>query len=123
MDRGHDPTTEYRLHPDAEHPDLAEGEGFEPSEACASLVFKTSTFVRSVTPPRPDCAGCSRYSVPGIRYEVIVIRYGIRTTEYGLHPDAEHPDLAEGVGFEPTGPESGPTVFETVTFVRSVTPP
>ena len=30
---------------------LAEGVGFEPTEACASLVFKTSTFVRSVIPP------------------------------------------------------------------------
>ena len=30
---------------------VAEGVGFEPTEACASLVFKTSTFVRSVTPP------------------------------------------------------------------------
>lgn len=30
---------------------------------------------------------------------------------------------AEGVGFEPTGPESGPTVFKTVTFDRSVIPP
>ncbi len=29
----------------------AEGVGFEPTEACASLVFKTSTFVRSVIPP------------------------------------------------------------------------
>ena len=30
---------------------VAEGLGFEPTEACASLVFKTSTFVRSVIPP------------------------------------------------------------------------
>jgi hypothetical protein len=30
---------------------VAEGVGFEPTEACASLVFKTSTFVRSVIPP------------------------------------------------------------------------
>lgn len=81
----------------------AEGEGFEPSEACASLVFKTSTFVRSATPPRPGFAERSRLS----------------TT-----PEREaFRSNAEGVGFEPTGPESGPTVFETVTFVRSVTPP
>ena len=30
--------------------------------------------------------------------------------------------LAEGVGFEPTVPE-GTTVFKTVAFVRSATPP
>ena len=38
-----------RYHPNSS----AEGVGFEPTEACASLVFKTSTFVRSVIPPKP----------------------------------------------------------------------
>ena len=37
--------------PDASGLGAAEGVGFEPTEACASLVFKTSTFVRSVIPP------------------------------------------------------------------------
>ena len=31
---------------------LAEGQGFEPWEGCPSLVFKTSAFDRSATPPR-----------------------------------------------------------------------
>ncbi len=31
---------------------MAEGEGFEPPETCASLVFMTSAFDRSATPPR-----------------------------------------------------------------------
>ena len=43
--------TSYGPAPKAPGP--AEGVGFEPTEACASLVFKTSTFVRSVTPPNP----------------------------------------------------------------------
>ena len=30
---------------------LAEGEGFEPPEACASTVFKTAAFDHSATPP------------------------------------------------------------------------
>ena len=30
---------------------VAEGVGFEPTEACASTVFKTAAFVRSATPP------------------------------------------------------------------------
>ena len=30
----------------------AEGEGFEPSNACALPVFKTGAFNRSATPPR-----------------------------------------------------------------------
>ena len=34
-----------------------------------------------------------------------------------------HLALAEGVGFEPTGPEEGPAVFKTAAFVRSAIPP
>ena len=30
---------------------MAEGVGFEPTEACTSAVFKTAAFVRSATPP------------------------------------------------------------------------
>ena len=39
-------------------------------------------------------------------------------------PQASHePSVAEGVGFEPTEPEEGSTVFKTVAFVRSAIPP
>ena len=34
---------------------LAEGEGFEPPEACTSTVFKTAAIVRSATPPSQNC--------------------------------------------------------------------
>ena len=33
---------------------MAEGEGFEPSVAFTTLVFKTSAFVRSAIPPSDD---------------------------------------------------------------------
>ena len=40
-----------RLRTDADNSGMAEGQGFEPWEAFASLVFKTSAFDRSATPP------------------------------------------------------------------------
>ena len=33
---------------------MAEGAGFEPAEACASEVFKTSALNRSATPPQEN---------------------------------------------------------------------
>ena len=33
---------------------VAEGVGFEPTEACTSAVFKTTAFVHSATPPERD---------------------------------------------------------------------
>src|SRR5690348_2945355 len=41
-------------------PDAAEGVGFEPTEACASRLFKSRAFVRSAIPPGPDGAGIPR---------------------------------------------------------------
>ena len=46
---------------------VAEGQGFEPWEALTSLVFKTSAFVHSATPPEGsslavELMGGSRYS-------------------------------------------------------------
>ncbi len=44
---------------------MAEGQGFEPWEVLPSLVFKTSAFDRSATPPEDAhsiIAGCGRTS-------------------------------------------------------------
>ena len=40
-----------------------------------------------------------------------------------VHPGLSEYPPAEGVGFEPTRPESGPTVFKTVALDHSATPP
>jgi hypothetical protein len=97
----------YPVHPNGLCSDLAEGEGFEPSEACASLVFKTSTFVRSVTPPTPakPVVLSSEYSVPGSRWSLPCVvadapplppalrpRGHGSNTEYRLHPNAKRLD-------------------------------
>ncbi len=44
-------TTTRNTAPLACFPEVAEGEGFEPPEACASTVFKTAALNRSATPP------------------------------------------------------------------------
>jgi hypothetical protein len=52
---------------------VAEGEGFEPPEACTSAVFKTAAIVRSATPPRfansseGGAQRCLTTTVPAIR--------------------------------------------------------
>ena len=45
------PVSFLRASPEDERRGGAEGEGFEPSEACTSTVFKTVPFGRSGTPP------------------------------------------------------------------------
>ena len=50
--------------------EMAEREGFEPPEACASTVFKTAAFDRSATSPRrasiPD-KGAPGHVIPGFK--------------------------------------------------------
>ena len=43
------------MYPEWTQRTVAEGQGFEPWEALTSLVFKTSAFVHSATPPEDVC--------------------------------------------------------------------
>ena len=40
-----------------------------------------------------------------------------------IRDSVRDPEVAEGEGFEPPDPQNGSTVFKTVAFVRSATPP
>ena len=52
------------------------------------------------------------------------VSQGLRVrTDYGLLPNASRSDPRRGWDLNPRDRKPGPTVFETVTFVRSVTPP
>ena len=64
----------------------AEGGGFEPPDACASLVFKTSALVRSATPP--PCTLAAVKANPVARKLCFVCRTAIATLALLIGNDA-----------------------------------
>ena len=46
---------------------MAEGVGFEPTEACTSAVFKTTAFVHSATPPQLNLSAIPELAVDRVK--------------------------------------------------------
>lgn len=106
---------------------VAEGVGFEPTEAFVSQVFRTSALNHSAIPPYGS-HGWSRTNLPGFRarcstdelHGYVEAAEGIEPTSPGSKPDAQTAVLCRyvvgQVGFEPT-------MFLTSQFYRLLPSP
>ena len=66
---------------------MAEGEGFEPPEACASTVFKTAAIDHSATPPQKMCGHVSsrRRTCCGETENALILHYRGGEIQAAIH--------------------------------------